>query len=86
MEVGNGVKTIFLSILLPRGLFDLRRERYVWLFLAIFGVFTLMHMVTIVDWDQRYRLPLQPFLIALAGVSVAQSIRLLKVKLDLPKP
>jgi len=67
------------------GLFSLRQWRQVLLFLAIFGVFTLVHMITIVDWDQRYRLPLQPFLAVLAGAGVAQVIRRLQARSDLPE-
>lgn len=40
----------------------------------IFGYFTALHMITIVDWDQRFRLPLQPFLSGLAGVGLAHLV------------
>lgn len=67
------------------GLFSLRQWREVLLFLVIFGVFTLVHMITIVDWDQRYRLPLQSFLAVLAGGGVAQVVRRLQARSDLPE-
>jgi len=62
------------------GLFLLARKKqwaYVWLFIMIFGYFSLIHAATIVDWDQRYRLPLQPFLCVFAAAGGLYLLRIL---------
>jgi 4-amino-4-deoxy-L-arabinose transferase-like glycosyltransferase len=44
-----------------------------WFFLAFLIVPTLVHSTTIVDLDQRFRLPLQPFLAILAAYGLAST-------------
>jgi len=49
------------------------QKRFVWLFLTTVLLVTLTHAATVVDLDQRYRLPLQPFLALLAGSGLVHS-------------
>jgi 4-amino-4-deoxy-L-arabinose transferase-like glycosyltransferase len=58
-------------------LFRTGQRHAAFLILVLFLCFTLIHGATVVDWDQRYRLPLQPMLAALAGIGGARVLCLL---------
>jgi len=76
----NSIFYLFLYVAALVGLFLLVRKKqwtHVWIFIVIFGYFSLVHAATIVDWDQRYRLPLQPFLCVLAAAGGLHLLRVL---------
>ena len=66
------------------GLILSREKWHQTLLLALlFAWFSVAHMITIVDWDQRYRMPLQPFIAVLASYSLYHiGVRMFKTRLE----
>lgn len=72
------ISTVYLLPLYALGLWGWLRSRATTPFLAIttagIAVFTLVCLVTFVDYDQRYRLPAELFLIPLSAVGLERAL------------
>ena len=69
--LGSGAYFIAFYVLAVLGLVRVRRyDALTTLCLASVFLFTLTSLITIVDYDQRYRLPAELFLVPLAGVGL----------------
>jgi hypothetical protein len=61
------------------GIVAYRRHAGARLVMAVVGAYVVTLMITFVDWDARYRLPIEFLLIPLAGAGVAALLRLARV-------